>query len=147
MTRRSLLVVLAALVLPAAGCANDLEESGSGVTPPIGMVVSFSADIQPIFNNNCAFPGCHAAPLIDPPGMDLSDGQALASLVGVQSVESPLLRVAPGDSQASYLLHKLLGTQNTVGGSGERMPFGGPYLPDAEIDLIRDWIDQGAQAN
>ena len=147
MTRRLLPVLFAALPMLSAGCANDLEENGSGVTPPIGMTVSFSADVQPIFDANCAFPGCHAPPLTDPPSMDLSAGQARASLVGVQSVESPLERVAPGDSQASYLLHKLLGTQVQAGGSGERMPLGGPYLPDAGIDLIRGWIDQGAVDN
>ena len=30
---------------------------------------------------------------------------------------------------------------------GDRMPQGGPYLPEATVAIIRTWIDQGAQDN
>lgn len=80
--------------------------------------------------------------------MDLSDGQAIDNIVGVPSDEaSDLNRIEPGDPEKSYLLHKVLGTQRTVGGSGSRMPLGGRALSDDQINKIRQWIEQGAQDN
>src|SRR5262249_18498914 len=40
----------------------------------------------------------------------------------------------------SYLIRKLEGTAS----SGERMPAGLPPLPQADIDMIRQWITDGA---
>jgi methionine-rich copper-binding protein CopC len=64
-------------------------------------------------------------------------------LVNVASAEVPgLLRVNPGNPDASYIVQKLQGN-NAV---GARMPFGGPYLPQDRIDLVRRWISAGAPA-
>ena len=77
--------------------------------------------------------------------MDLRAGQTHGSLVGVQSQEVPgLMRVAPGDAEQSYVIHKLEGR---AGIEGARMPFGGPFLDDATIDQVRSWIEAGAQDN
>jgi len=63
-------------------------------------------------------------------------------LVGVPSSEQPsVLRVEQGDPDSSYIIRKL---QNTPGITGQQMPFGGPYLPQATIDVIRQWITSGA---
>ena len=74
--------------------------------------------------------------------MDLTDVAAsFASLVNVTSIqEPPSLRVEPIDPDISYLIHKLEGTQ----AFWARMPDGGPFLPQETIDVIRDWIQQGA---
>jgi hypothetical protein len=67
------------------------------------------------------------------------------ALVGVPSVQVPsLMRVAPGDAESSYLLHKLRGTHVSVGGSGNAMP---PYLvlADTELAQFSAWIDAGAE--
>ena len=53
-----------------------------------------------------------------------------------------LNRVTAGDPDSSYLVQKLEGATGIV---GARMPFGGPYLPQATIDVIRQWITDGAQ--
>jgi uncharacterized protein (TIGR03118 family) len=80
-----------------------------------------------------------------PGSMDLRAGHAHDSLVGVQSQEvSGLMRVAPGDPEQSYVIHKLEGRAGIV---GARMPFGGPFLDDATIDQVRSWIEAGAQDN
>jgi MFS family permease len=64
-----------------------------------------------------------------------------ANTVGVASIEMPqLLRVAPSDPSNSYLYRKITG----AGITGDRMPQGGPYLTDAQIKLVRDWIRRGA---
>lgn len=58
------------------------------------------------------------------------------------SVEQPsVLRVKPGDPDDSYIIRKLEGAPAISGG---RMPLGGPYLPQATIDMIRQWITDGA---
>lgn len=51
-----------------------------------------------------------------------------------------LLRVAPGDPDNSYLIQKLEGTASV----GEQMPLGMTPLPQASIDVIRQWILEGA---
>lgn len=62
-------------------------------------------------------------------------------LVNAPSVEVPsLMRVQPGNPDASYLIQKLEGTA-AVGG---RMPLNAPPLPQATIDVIRQWITDGA---
>ena len=64
------------------------------------------------------------------------------SLVGVASIEQPnVLRVKPNDPDGSYVIEKLEGAP---GITGARMPFGGPYLSQAQIDMIESWINAGA---
>ena len=105
-----------------------------------GSPLSLAADIQPLFDNNCA--PCHL-------GGGASGGLALDSaygtLVGVPSNQSGLNRVQAGLVQDSYLWHKLQGTQDDVGGSGNPMPGSAPPLPAVELDLIEAWITGGAQ--
>ena len=68
--------------------------------------------------------------------------------VGVASREAPgLKRIDPGSSLSSYLVAKLEDKQASVGGIGDRMPLGAPPLDPIEIQVIREWIDQGAQDN
>jgi len=65
--------------------------------------------------------------------------------LNVRSVEQPaLLRVQPGDPDASYLVHKLEGR---VGISGRRMPFTPPYMSEGQILILRRWIEIGAPRN
>ncbi|MEO1273755.1 MAG: hypothetical protein AAFX99_37240, partial [Myxococcota bacterium] len=49
--------------------------------------------------------------------------------------------IEPGDSDSSYLINKIEGTQDDIdGGGGGQMPLGG-VMPPEEIALIRDFID------
>ena len=102
---------------------------------------------QSVFTPRCS--GCHNGSL--PPGgalpgsMDLRSGASFASLVNVASLQQPaLLRVKPGDSANSYVIHKLEGAP---GISGAQMPFGGPFLDAATIDQVKSWIASGAANN
>jgi Bacterial Ig-like domain len=84
---------------------------------------------------------CHVGATA-PQGLRLDSANSYALLVGVSSQEdSSLKRVAPGDPSNSYLIKKLEGTAS-VGG---RMPLGGTSLTQADIDVIRQWITDGAQ--
>ena len=61
-------------------------------------------------------------------------------LVGIQSSQDAgFQRVEAGDPDNSYLVQKLEGTAST----GQVMPPGAP-LPQTEIDVIRQWITDGA---
>jgi len=149
---RALLPAAVLLLLTAAGCANSDAKIGvlpSIAPPPPGVPVSLSKDVQPIFAAaKCAQSGCHA-PLA--PQVNLILDNAADSdlfLVNIASMEAPSLkRVVPFDSGRSYLMNKLLGTDSSVGGPGTRMPLGLPALPNSDIQIIRDWIDQGALDN
>jgi hypothetical protein len=132
-------------VLALAACLITLG-CGSGRTvgggTPTSDGVTLAGNIQPIFDANCAFSGCHggSAPK---EGMDLSPGRAHSNIVNVSSTEQPSLqRVKPGDSANSYLFQKVNQDNPAV---GERMPQGGDRLSPEDLDLIRRWIDEGAR--
>lgn len=89
--------------------------------------------------------GCHDA-FERAGGMwDLTEDGAYDVLVGVPSNDVPTMaRVEPGDPEASYLYLKINDRQGEVGGFGDRMPPTGFALPDDDIALIREWIEDGA---
>ncbi|PJA73322.1 hypothetical protein CO151_13880 [bacterium CG_4_9_14_3_um_filter_65_15] len=135
--RISAVTLLVALTVLAGcsdqGTAPQVAGGGGGESD-----VSFAADIQPIFNANCI--GCHGAG--GNGGLDLRDGSSYGNLVGVEAMGYSLLRVEAGSSETSVLYLKLMGAPVT----GTRMPVGGT-LEQATIDLVADWIDQGARNN
>ena len=110
-----------------------------------GMAEATLSTIQSrIFDTNCALSGCHAGgnPRV---GMSLEDGLAFSNIVNVVSVErSDLLRVDPGNPEQSYLLKKVRGDADIV---SARMPLGRDALSDDDIELIRQWIADGALDN
>ena len=123
--------------------AND-GRGGSGsatlqVNVQSGGAVTLTQLQNEIFTPLCA--GCH------PPnggGLDLRAGHTYGSTVNVPSSQNPsLMRVKPGDPDNSYLYRKLVGS----GISGARMPAGGPFLSQSELDRVRDWILAGAPNN
>lgn len=132
--------ILARLVL--LGGLGMLTSCGSGD----GFVTDDSGQLQPTFGSiqaNIFTPvcvQCHAGAGA-PFGLRLDPANSFALLVGVASGQEPsLLRVAPNDPDNSYLIQKLEGTAS----SGEQMPAGLPPLPQADIDVIRQWISDGA---
>jgi len=78
--------------------------------------------------------------------MNADETTAYNNLVNVDSFEnSGMDRIEPGDPATSYLVHKIEGTASSVGGSnGSQMPLSGGPLDQADIDLIRAWVDGGA---
>ena len=90
--------------------------------------------------------GCHDAAQRAGGMYDLTRPDvAYAVLVDRPSDDVPGMdRIEPGDPEASYLVAKIEGRQQQVGGRGDRMPPTGFPLPDDDIDLIRDWVTAGA---
>jgi uncharacterized protein (TIGR03118 family) len=128
--------------------ATDVN-GNTGTSPAVNVTVANAgppavtlSQLQTeVFTPHCT--SCHNGSGSSLPGsMDLRNGQAHASLVNVASVEKPsLMRVAPGDSANSYLIHKLEGGPDIV---GSRMPLTGGFLDQATIDMVKAWIDAGA---
>ena len=108
---------------------------------------SLTYDVQPILDSYCV--QCHMLEY-GQAGLVLEDGEAHANLVNHASTGAPqMLRVAAGDLENSYLIHKLRGTHLTVG-TGLGMPLvEGVYHPleDAQLNIIEQWITNGARDN
>jgi len=135
------------LTAEAEDLAGNIGVSAAvDVTVDNAAPVSF-ADIQDqVFGPICSV--CHTGPTSGnlPSGMNLSTAaDSYGALVNVTSIQQgSLLRVNPGDPDASYLIRKLEGGP---GITGSRMPQGGPFLSQATIDMIRQWISDGAPNN
>jgi hypothetical protein len=129
-----------------AGCGGGSGEGLDSNGRPVGESGDGGGPLQPSFASiqaNVFTPictGCHAGAAA-PVGLRLDAGSSYDLLVGVASGEvGSLQRVNPGNPDASYLIQKLEGRAAV----GVRMPFGGPYLDDATIAVIRQWIAAGA---
>ncbi len=134
----------AALVGACGGGSGDgLDSNGRPLAPGGGadsgaLAANFQSIQDHVFTPICT--ACHAGGAA-PQGLRLDAANSFVMLVGVPSREaSSVLRVSPGRPDDSYLIQKLEGHAAV----GARMPFGGPYLDDATIAIIRQWIANGA---
>ena len=124
----------------ASGCA--IPATPPSTPPPQGApLVPTLASIQAnVFSVDCAASGCHGG-AASQQGLRLDPGFSFGNLVCVRVPRDPTqTRVLPGDPNNSFLIRKLEGTQTV----GARMPDGGPYLQQSTIDVIRQWIANGA---
>lgn len=139
--RRTALTLLTIFV---AGCGGG---SGSGssmapTTPPPtpAFGANFSEIQSNVFTPTCATSGCHQGAGA-PQGLRLDELNSYGLLVNVPSTQVPALdRVEPGDPGNSYLIQKLEGSAS----AGGQMPLGGTPLPQSTIDIIRQWVTDGA---
>lgn len=140
-------------LLAVAISAASLQCSGGGgpTTVDPTPATGFAAQIQPIFDASCV--RCHAPGVYgfgqtggeSQNGLDLTNGASYRALVNQETFQlpgvPPSFRVRPGSPEESYIIEKLV---SDTPKSGQRMPLFGPFLSDAEIQLIRDWIARGA---
>ena len=96
-----------------------------------------------IFTQHCV--SCHGG--VSPAAnLNLEDGEAFSNLVDIPRPFDPEIRVISGDANSSFLIDKL--EDNNLGNArGDQMPLGGPYFDQATINVIRDWINNGALNN
>jgi len=105
--------------------------------PPPGFGPNFSEIQASVFTPMCE--SCHSGGGASA-GLSLDAANSYTMLVGIaSSQDAGTQRVNPGNPNISYLIQKLEGP----GVSGQQMPPGAP-LPQADIDVIRTWITQGA---
>jgi len=96
---------------------------------PAGGTVSFAADILPIFESRCL--NCHG-------GNRTEEGLSLRTYADVMTGSEGGAVITPGDALNS-VLHEMVATQE--------MPKRGPKLTPAQLQLVADWINQGALDN
>ena len=133
-------------MLAILACGGEGGGGGNGgTTGPTNPTLSL--DVQPIFTASCAVAGCHTG-TAPAEGLDLSAGNTFVNTVGIPSAQLPSMnRITPGDPSQSYLVHKIEGTQASVGGAGSRMPLGRAALSSTQIATIRAWITSGTPNN
>jgi cytochrome c553 len=125
----ALLILLARLPSPAgAAAATDAAPT-------------LKTDVQPIFDRECT--RCHGEKK-QKARLNLSAATARQALVNQPADEVPeLMRVTPGDPERSYLWQKL----QHKAAKGKGMPrgiFTARRLPEAQLEVIRKWIEAGA---
>ena len=91
--------------------------------------ISYTETIEPLLSS-CT--GCHGG----------SSGLSLSTYTSLMIGGNSGAVVTPGDGSGSRLVKKLRGTA-----SGDRMPLGGVYWNDTNINLIETWINEGALDN
>ena len=88
--------------------------------------VSFSNDLQPVFDQNCSKSGCHVTGMVSP---DLTAGKSYNSLISANLVDT----LQPSQS----VLYKQVAAGGTMSS----------YCTKAQSQLILLWIQQGAKNN
>ena len=139
-------IALAAVCLTAGCTEKPSGPSGPNVEPDpdTDAGVSYVADIAPLFQTYGCL-NCHGSH-----GENRFSVSTYESLFepGFQAEERGVPPVKPGDPDSSYVIWKVTGE----GGTGEpingfRMPVIGTYMSDADIELFRTWIAEGALDN
>lgn len=140
--KHSFILILLITFISCGGGSSTGPEPDPNPDPPPNpdRPVSFSEDIEPIFNGNCAVSGCHDSNTQES-GVNLSSYDAALNSVGVQYGTEI---IEPGEPNNSPIVDKI---SNEDPQFGERMPFNRQPLSDAEIDSIIAWIEDGAPDN
>lgn len=118
--RRAILILTGLLILMLSGCSK-YEIPAPEYPDDIPVDVSFSGDVQPIFDNNCVV--CHSGGQ----SPDLSDGWSYEEIIdgGFVNTDDPL---------ASPIYETFSGTHDG-------------RASDPEILTILGWIIEGAENN
>ena len=102
------------------------------IHPTDGNEVDFARDIQPILAKRCF--ACHGP-------AEREAGLAFHNrILATSKLESEKQAIVPGAPQQSELLRRI-----TANDDSERMPPEGKALAAREIELLREWIEQGAE--
>ncbi|HUG34245.1 MAG TPA: c-type cytochrome domain-containing protein [Anaerolineales bacterium] len=91
--------------------------------------VSFSADVLPILQSRCF--NCHG-------GDDIEEGLNLTTFAGIIAGSDNGPVIIPGDAANSLLAEQVV---------SQEMPKRGPKLTPPQVQIIVDWINQGALDN
>ena len=148
--RRSRQLFLALTLAFGAAAGDEQLSSIAGPTPNLEPTFAIiQANIFELTDsagrNSCT--SCHTNVGRHPAaGLTLLRDVAYDQLVNVNAPQvSSLKRVAPGNPEASYVVHKVDGRPGIV---GRRMPFNGPpFMTDGQVLILKRWIELGAPRN
>ncbi len=144
-------LVLVALCLPAChggsrGSIGETPAPPPETPPPAVVEVSWSQDVWPIVIVRCQL--CHTVGTgaLQVPDMKMTDAPSLYQewVRILAQCNTNFFRVYPGRSDLSFVVNKI---SQTAPLCGQRMPLEDSPLSDAEQQIFRDWIDQGAENN
>ncbi|MEX0608288.1 MAG: hypothetical protein WD016_12755 [Balneolaceae bacterium] len=132
-----LLSLILTVFLLFSNCINNIEDVSSGeIIDP--TEISFSDDIQTIFNSSCGGSGCHISNTTN--GVNLSTYTNVLNSTGA-SYGSEI--VVAGNPNESPLVDKIEANPTF----GSRMPLNKSPLSPTEINKIKAWIEGGAENN
>jgi len=104
-------------------------ETSAATEPAAAASVSFTNDILPILESRCV--NCHG-------GDRLEEGLSVRTYEDLMSGSENGPVLVPGDAAHSKLVELVV---------NQKMPKRGPKLTPPQIQLIMDWVNQGAQDN
>jgi hypothetical protein len=136
---------LSLAVVAACGSQSGASSTtASGVHPGVDASgVTFTEVYSTVLKPQCG--SCHAGLLAQFIGLDMgTQASAYKNLVGVHGTGSCAGQtlVVKGDAGTSLLYEKL-----TSPPCGSMMPQNAPALPQASIDMVKTWIEEGAPEN
>ncbi|MFT4604537.1 MAG: hypothetical protein ACI9W4_001269 [Rhodothermales bacterium] len=134
--RLSTVLSLLVVSLAIGACQSNTIDNSIIVDP--GPVVSYASDVQPIFASGCGGFGCHVGEATN--GVDLSTHSATVGSVGLQ-YGGPV--IIAGNGSGSPLVDKVSASPR----EGSRMPLGQSALTASQVEIIKTWIDDGAENN
>ena len=120
------------LVLLVTGCGDQGDDTPNG---PNNGPLTWNGNVWPALSSSCQ--SCHSG-AVTQNGFDLTDTDQL--LNGTSTNGNPYVIV--GNPDSSELVWRLEGTNSMV-----RMPFNAGQLSSEKIQMVRDWIDEGAELN
>lgn len=107
------------------------------IASPVVAAVDFAKQIVPLFDKHCV--DCHSA-------SDADGDFALDTIEGLFAGGKTGKALVPGKAQDSLLVKFLEGRSGKTGKNQFMPPGKREHLSEAEITLVRQWIDEGAQA-
>jgi hypothetical protein len=126
MKSKIFLAMIGLVVSLITGCYYDVVTPANTNAPP--QFVSFSGDLQPIFDRSCNKSGCHDGVAHEP---DLTANNSYNSIT------------AGGFINTTIPTESILYQEVATGG----MPLGGTPLSADETQKVLDWIRNGAPNN
>ena len=127
----------------AAACQVESDELSEGSAGSAAVAAPRFGEVYAVMQNGCGggMSGCHITG--GSAGLSMPDEDAAhAALVEVASSKcAGELRVVPGDADGSVLVQVLEGSSACA----KPMPLGRDVLLQEDIDLVRAWIEAGAE--
>ena len=130
-------VLLVGVAFGIYGCGKSFDDSAAELNlvfdnPTVGdrLSPSFETDILPILTERCAVAGCHVA--------DGPEDVDLRTYATLQKGGEHGAIVIAGNARESDLVEEIV---------KGKMPPDGPPLETIEIQIIIDWINNGAKEN
>lgn len=121
---KRLLIVVAVIAI--------LVITGGWIIHESSNKIDFSTQVKPIINRSCI--SCHG-------GVKAKGGFSLLFREeALAKTKDSIYAIIPGDADGSEMIRRL-----TSKDPEERMPYQHEPLPKEEIEILRKWIDQGAE--